>query len=304
MEARFRGPGISVRLRIEKPGVTNEKTVPYAVTVDGAPPRTIEIAPEQERYELARGLDPDREHLVRLTRESEAFAGIHQLLGFEPATGGELLPPRAAPKLRIEVLGDSITCGYGVLGKDKSCPFSFATERWSLAYAAVAARRLDADLVTTCWSGRGVYRNYSESGALAIDLFEKTAPPLDATFRHAEHPNVFVVNLGTNDLFSPSGPFDAAAFEKGYRRILARIHEVHPGVPIVATVPAMVEGERRQLAKAGIEHAIAGDKDVELLVFAEQGEKVGCDGHPNAEVQARDGKQLAEAIVRLAAPRD
>jgi lysophospholipase L1-like esterase len=300
IEARFHGASIAMRLRVPPP-MTGEKTVPYTVQVDGTAPATIEVTPDVEVYELARGLLPNDVHVVRVTREAEAFAGVHQFIGFELPPGGELLPPRAPPKLRIEVLGDSVTCGYGVLGKDKSCPFSFATERASVAYAGLAAQALGADLVMTCWSGRGVYRNYSESGALALDLFEKTAPPLEATWKHETPPDVFVVNLGTNDLFSPAGPFDAAAFEKGYKKILARVREVFPKVPILAAVPAMLEGERRKLAKAGIERAVQGQNDVEVLVFSEQGEMVGCDGHPNAEMQKINGKELHDTIARLLA---
>lgn len=299
IEATFRGAGISVRLRTAP--VPNEKTLPYAVRVDGGPTRWIDVSPDTEAYVLAQGLDPTKTHVVSLTREAEAFAGVHQLLGFEVAPGGELLPAAGPEKLRIEVLGDSITCGYGVLGKDRSCPFSFATERATLAYAALAADALDADLVTVCWSGRGVYRNYAEGDELALDLFEKTAPPLEATWKHDVRPDVFVINLGTNDLFSKSGPFDAAAFEKGYAKILSRVREVHPGTPILAAVPAMLEGEPRKLARAAIERAIAGAKGVELLVFSEQGDKVGCDAHPDAEMQSLNAKELEAAIRKVLA---
>jgi lysophospholipase L1-like esterase len=304
IEARFRGVGIAMRLRASPPasGGAGEKTVPYTVRVDDKPDVTIDVSPGRELYELASALGANDVHLVRITREAEAFAGVHQLIGFELPPGAELLPPRPPPKLRIEVLGDSITCGYGVLGKDRSCPFSFATERASRAYAALAADALGADLVTVCWSGRGVYRNYSEEGPLALDLFEKVAPPLDAIDKHESPPDVFVVNLGTNDLFSPAGAFDPAAFEKGYRKILARVREVYPKTPIFAAVPAMLEGERRKLAKAGIERAIQGANDVTLVVFSEQGEKVGCDGHPNAEMQKINAEELVAAVQRVLAP--
>src|SRR6476620_9643968 len=88
----------------------------------------------------------------------------------------------------MEFIGDSITCGYGIEGGNATCPFEVklrdattdtgeplkkkngdplvitmpVTERQYLSYTAAAARALDADAVTICWSGKGVYKNYKD----------------------------------------------------------------------------------------------------------------------------------------------
>jgi hypothetical protein len=52
--------------------------------------QAIQVAEGIARYELARGLDPNAEHEVSLTRVAEAPVMIHQLLGFE--VDGEMKP--------------------------------------------------------------------------------------------------------------------------------------------------------------------------------------------------------------------
>jgi hypothetical protein len=66
---------------------------------------------------------------------------------------------------RIEIVGDSITCGYGNEGTDP-CNFSAETENHYLTYGALAARMFGAELSTVAWSGKGVVNNFDN------DVFE------------------------------------------------------------------------------------------------------------------------------------
>jgi lysophospholipase L1-like esterase len=312
IEARFEGRAIAVRLRIAPlaPSLTraHETSTPYTVIVDGESPRTIEVTSTIERYELARDLAPGV-HTVTLVREAEAFAGVHQLLGFE-VEGGQLLPP-AAPRARsIEVIGDSITCGYGVLGADAKCPFSFTTERASSSYASVAARALDADLSVVCWSGRGVIRNYDGSSAgVAPELFEQALPEPHVAFDFEEspQPDAVVVLLGTNDFLGGAGaPLDIASFERTYERFLTRVRELRPrAFVVVATSPMLEPGPVRELAHASIAHVVAArkrvDPRIELLDFEWQRDRTGCDYHPNAAMHRLLGGALA-ALLRKQLP--
>lgn len=298
IEARFAGSGIAMRLRVPPPPPAHAGDPPlYTVRVDDRLPQPLAVAPGDNRYVLAEHLDPRRPHLVVVTRESEAFAGVHQLLGLELVPGGELLAP--APERigrpRIEVIGDSITCGYGVLGHGADCRFSFATERATAAYPALAGRALGADVTTLCWSGRGVYRNYDEAD-------QPTMPELWEPAKTA--PAAVVVSLGTNDVLAEREPFDARELERAYEAFLARIRQAYPDAWIVVTVSPMLEGDRRSAAAASIERVVAsrrsgGDARVEVLAFAEQRGRVGCDSHPNEVMQ----KMLAAQLERTLRPK-
>lgn len=322
IEASFTGTGIAMRLRaapLEPHDVTidgkrvtlRESTTSYTVRIDEQPPFTLEVGAARERYELGRGLDPARVHTVSVTRDAEAFAGVHQFLGFDVQRGA-LVPPRARP-LRIEIVGDSITCGYGVLGADASCPFTYATERASLAYGALLGRALDADVTTVCWSGKGVYRNYDVDGLPTMpELFELAVPVKKGrgtpwSFEAAPKPHAVVLHLGANDFFADGDhdgkpdPIDHAAFEQSYARLLARVRAVAPGAPILVVLAPMLKGALREDARATLERVVrarreAGDDRVVFVEGAPQGDAVGCDSHPNADTQAALARELERAL--------
>jgi lysophospholipase L1-like esterase len=308
--ARFTGPSISMRLRAAplpphevlvdgKPLV--ETSTAYSVRVDDRPPFTLQVSADQERYTLATDLDRSAPHEVTVTREAEAFAGIHALLGLELGAGGAFLPPRP-PRLRVEILGDSISCGYGVLGASPSCPFTYATERASAAYGALLGRELDADVTTVCWSGRGVLRNYdgSTTGTMP-ELFElalPTPPGKSWTFGATPPPDVVVINLGTNDVLGGGGrPLDPAAFEDAYVRFVERVREVYPAAWIFVTTSPMVSPAKAPPLERVIARRVAGgDPRIELVALMTDAPHWGCDSHPDAAMNARIAARLAPIV--------
>ncbi len=325
-EVRFTGSSIAMRLRaaplephtvvVDGKGVEMaERSTGYSVRVDDRPPVNLEVSSDRERYELASQLDPGAPHVVRVTREAEAFAGVHELRGVELGPGGRFLPPRAA-SLRIEVVGDSITCGYGVLGANERCPFTYATERASSAYGARLGQALGADVTTVCWSGRGVVRNYDGSSVGTMpELYELAIPgdpPVAWSFGSAPRADAVVVSLGTNDFLGGAGrPLDLAAFEEAYVRFLRRVREREPTAWIFVTTSPMLKAEPspsgpgtvQELARGRLDRVVArrteeGDRRIELVPLDGDAtaQNRGCDSHPNADDNARIAVRLERAI--------
>ncbi|MBK7399172.1 MAG: hypothetical protein IPJ34_23505 [Myxococcales bacterium] len=143
LRTRFVGTGIDVKLA----GSANQ----FQVEIDGAPTAVIKHAGGTVTHSLAKGL-ADAEHDLLLVKRTEAFYYPVDFLGFVPASGKPLVPTAARTRL-IEVIGDSITCGYGVLGASVSCSFSADTESAYDAYGSIAARALNAEAVMISWSG-------------------------------------------------------------------------------------------------------------------------------------------------------
>ena len=315
IRARFLGPSLAVRLRVP-PG---DQSFPYTAVVDDRPPVTLAVGPDRERYDVATGLDPAREHVVTVTREAEAFAGVHELLGVDLGPGGAFLPDKPRP-LRIEIIGDSITCGFGVIGDGPGCAFSFATERSSAAYGARLGTALDADVTTVCWSGRGVLRNYDGSTTETMPTLFELAIPTPETARwdlaKAPKPDVVIVALGTNDLQGGAGkPLDLEAFEAAYETFARRLREVYPSALVLLSTSPMLrhqptpsgQGLADDLLRTRLEHVVArrtsaGDRAIELVQVPNEASHWGCGFHPDVEMNGRIADRLA-GVIRSRLPR-
>ncbi len=259
---RFQGTSkITAKLRL--PGDVPQDQL-FTFVVDDLPPATRQITVKrdaagnptlepEESYDIV-GLDPNKPHEVTIHKNTEAQKGAVIFKGFD-LNGGTLLPPTRRPR-RIEFIGDSIVCGYGNEGKNATCPFEVKvrevrdatgkplvdeksgqpvavsvplTENQYLAFSSIAARELDADAVTVCWSVKGVYKNYKErylvengqfvrdaagnrvvdpeSTVTVPDLWETRTVANDekgfkwdfATEKPEEMPQVVFISLGTND---------------------------------------------------------------------------------------------------------
>ena len=74
----------------------------------------------------------------------------------------KIIEPETKKDLSIEFIGDSMTCAYGVEGKDENEHFKTSTENYSKSYAYLAAKILDVDYSTVSYSGYGIASGYSE----------------------------------------------------------------------------------------------------------------------------------------------
>jgi lysophospholipase L1-like esterase len=290
IRARFSGASLSVVL--QDTGASY-----YDVAVDGGRPTVLLVTGSAKPYELATGLALG-EHDVILTRRTEAGTGVTQLLGFV----GALVPTPAPSGRRIELVGDSITCGYGVLGPNETCPFSASTESEPLAWGAVAARQLAALHMVTAVSGLGVIRNYGGDTVDTMPERYDRALADDASSiwdHHAFEPDVIVVNLGTNDFAGGKGD-PGPGFQVTYTSFLATLRARHPQAQIVAATSPMVSNDDRTKLHAYVAGAVAtrqsaGDAKVSWVDIDEQSpaDGYGCDYHPSITTQ----KKMAATLV-------
>ena len=145
VSAKFQGTGVNA---VFKFGGNDQ----WQVVIDGQPASIIVADPAKTIYPAAAGL-ADKEHTLELFKRTEPLVGTTQFLGLQLGKG-KLLPPPARPKRRIEIVGDSITCGYGNESANQNEKFAPGTENNYLAYGAVAARALKAEYVAVAWSGK------------------------------------------------------------------------------------------------------------------------------------------------------
>jgi lysophospholipase L1-like esterase len=293
--ARFSGTGIGVRLGDDS-GANF-----FDVRIDGTPQPKLHAQAGARDYPLATGL-ADGMHDVELYRLTEASQGNTQFLGFSPV-GGALAPVSAAPDRRLEIVGDSITCGYGDEGADMNCHFTPDTENHYLSYGAVAARDLQADLVTVAWSGKGVVYNYGEDMVDPMPkLYDRILPlqPEPKWDFSRYEPHAVVVNLGTND-FSTDGDPTEQVFTDAYAALLARIRTNYPDAFILCICAPLLSGADYTMV-AGYEGQVvtqmqgAGDKKVKFVDLTTDAVGWGCDWHPSVATHAAMAAKLVAEL--------
>jgi len=294
--AKITGTGLTATL-------SNDDGYFFQVVVDGSPLAQWAATPGEKSYTLASGLTPGS-HVIELYRQTEGQNGNSALKSLEPLEGSLETPPNA-PRGLIEIVGDSISAGYGNLGPDRNCPFTYDTESHYDTYGAVAARSLGVDLHTIAISGHGVTRNYDGATTdLLPDVYNRTLTnQASSSWDFPKEPTVIVVNLGTNDFATgdPGAPFEAA-----YGEFLADLRQQHPDAFLLATLGPMLTDTSLNQARAYITGAVEdfAAKDaaskIDFLEYAVRVEsELGCDWHPNVMKHKSMGEALATKLQEL-----
>ncbi len=298
--ARFAGTGLSIQIETTGGGPFLFKPV-----VDGTPGAVLSIPAGPQTASVAAGLAAGM-HTVELYRQTEGSQGDAQLAAIS-IDGGALAPPPAAPARLIEVVGDSISCGYGALGtlSDSDC---FPTESHWDSYGAVAARALGADVSTIAVSGQGVYRNYGGdmNGTLPMVYTRALANDPSPAWDFRTQPQAVIVNLGTNDISNGKGD-PGTPFETAYAALLASIRTNNPDALIVCIIGPLLGGSDLTTMQGHIRNAVgarmaAGDHNLEFFdkIAAQTADKAACQYHPDpAENQIMAGLIAAELRARL-----
>lgn len=147
------------------------------------------------------------ESVIKILKLSEAqysSMGIGEICVY----GKKRIEPTAEKDLKIEFIGDSITCGYGIDEANDNGYFTTATENFTKTYAYLTAENLSADCSAVCFSGFGVYSGYTTGGIInsadVLPLHYDKACYLYGgreilwDFRESDN-DIVVINLGTND---------------------------------------------------------------------------------------------------------
>jgi len=284
--ARFSGTGVQVRM--------NDPSGFFTVVVDGVVQPVLNTQPGEQTYDLASGLS-DAPHVVEMYRRAEGFFGVSTV--FDVIVQGTLLSPPPVQR-RIEVIGDSITCGYGNLGADQYCDFSADTEDHYQTYAAIAARVVGAELSAVAWSGKGMLFNYGDDTQEPMsELYPRTIPTEAGDWSFGWQPDAVVINLGTND-FSTDGDPTETQFVSTYVTFLEKMRARYPNAMVMCTVAPLLGGDDEVRAVSYVQSAVsqrnaAGDDDVKWIDLRVDPTGYGCDWHPSVATH----EQMAQLLV-------
>lgn len=235
ISAKFEGTSCAIRL--------SDGNNYYAITIDNNDPLTLKTD-TSTIYKVASELK-DTIHTIIIHKRTEAFIGYGEFHGFILDEGKKLVKQDSLTNRRIEIIGNSITCGYGVEGENANSPFKPETENAALSYAAIIGRTLNADYAMISYSGKGVVRNYGDANKTSADpmpLFYDRTCYYDSTTTwdfSSWIPQAVIINLGTNDFSTQPYP-DKSVFQDAYTQLINKVQSQYPGVSVFCLCGPMI----------------------------------------------------------------
>ena len=209
----------------------------FNVFVNGHKLDSFEVNGNWTVYEGAK----DTNHF-QFVKRTEAFCGTVVLKAIE--CSHPLLPIAPKKHVKIEFIGNSLTCGYGNVVSIPAPPegnpstgFHSIHEDFSTSWAGRIIDSLNAHYAIVAWSGKGILRNYDCSSEQTMkEIYTQVLPgvPYDFQFQ----PDIIIVNLGANDFgceTSQDIPLIYKDFVNAYDTLIAIIRHQHPLTPILLT---------------------------------------------------------------------
>lgn len=309
---RFSYPGTSAEIIFDATSVTLDATPgagSFMVEVDSLPARKVTIAETDSTVVIADSLAPG-EHRLKIIYAQEGYEARPALRGFRLSPGGKLIRKPEPAALRMEFIGNSITCGYGIESDDPKEGFSFPTENHYYSYAARTARALGADYCTVARSGIGIYRNYGSpiegSDMDMPDIYGRTlyyeAEPAWDFSKFT--PDIVCVNLGTND--TSLDTYSTDSIYNAFSTFHSRLRSNYPKAKIVYLTGAMLGGKaledvRTILDKMTAQKRAGADSLVYRFDMTPQDGSLGygADYHPSRRQAEKMASELTGFIESI-----
>lgn len=296
-------------------GADNQARV--AVYVDGA--RVVdEMINEAEKTVTAFENSEAKKvkvQIVKLSETAMSTVGVKAITIGE----GETITPVAEKEYKIEFIGDSITCGYGVDDEVKEHHFSTTTEDVTKAYAYKTAQKLNADYSMVSISGYGIISGYTGNGTkvseqtlpqyytklgFSYNQFADSVAPASVEWNFENYkPDVIVINLGTNDNSYVGSKADRKQeYYDGYMAFLKEVRAKNPDAEIFCVLGLMGSQLYPQIEEMVFNYTTeTGDKDVHAFKLPTQDAANGyaADWHPveaNHEIAAQ---AMADEIAKV-----
>lgn len=309
---RFTYPGVSIFANFEGTSIrmkTNCNSGYFMVEIDGAKAFKVKSGVTDSIVTLAEGLTYG-EHEARIMYAVEGYELRPEFRGFYVDKGCHLAQAPVLPERKIEFIGNSMTCGYGIESDNPKDPFTYATENHYYTYAAETARRLHAQHLVVARSGIGIYRNYGAPKEGSKDcmpaMYEQTLFN-DSTqlWDHSLYiPDVVCVNLGTNDVSLNN--YDTRLLTDAYRRFVRHLRDIYPNAKIVLLTGSMLSGKPLKDVKEALDTVQReclrnGDTQIYRFDMSPQTGSLGMGAnyHPSKRQHQKMASELTEYLREI-----
>ncbi len=315
LRPRFNWPGTEIRANFTGTSlkmIARPRSGYFVCRIDGAEPFKVGFNAEKDSVvSLATAL-ADTVHSVQIVYAIEGMCSRRhaEFRGFVLDESRQLVPAPPLPDRRIEFIGNSITCGYGIESTGRKDRYQDETENHYLTYAAQTSRRLNAVHTAIARSGIGVYRNYNGPRTGNKDVMEAEygntlfGDPTERWDFSRWTPQVVCVGLGTNDFSTHN--YDANLYEVAYRKLLHTIRRHYPEATIVMLCGPMLHESEEALQWTVLVRLMdafhrRGDKKIVPFCFSRQTGELGygADSHPSYRQHVRMADELTPFLQKL-----
>lgn len=317
-EFEFTGKNLDIMIESDKVTSTGPRShySRIAILVDGERVVDDMLNDTIKKYSPIQG-DTEVTKTVQIIKLSETAMSCFGVLPIQLEEGASIKPTE--PKShKIEFIGDSITCGYGVDDEDPTHAFDTSTEDVTRAYAYKTAQNLEADYsmfsisgwgIISGWTGNGEQHPeqqiplYYEKQAFSYGGFDDVeAQSLDWDFSSYQ-PDLVVINLGTNDdSYCKSDEDKRAAYVAGYVEFLKTVRKDNPDARILCVLGIMGDALYPSVEKAVSDYsAETGDTNISAFHLEPQKPEDGlvADYHPTEVTHTKAADALTAEIKRV-----
>ena len=303
---RFTYPGVSISALFEGTSL-NMIAKPMSgfvmVRIDDNDPFKVAFANEQDSVITLASQLPDGIHEVFIMNCIESFLPVSEFRGFLLDQDCHLQAKERQYSLRLEFVGNSMTCGYGIESNNPSDTFSKETENHYYAYPALVSKGLNAQYVVVARSGIGVYRNYGGPVEGSVDclpnLYDYTLyGDITEVWDFSRYiPDIVCVNLGTNDCVLEG--YSIHLLKDAFVKFSQKLRSIYPDAKIIWMTGCMLHGKPLEDLQSVLDEVVqesktAGDKCMYRFDFTPQTGDLGyaAGWHPSRQQHERMADEL------------
>lgn len=264
----------------------------FTVYIDGVRQEERGRLTPTERTMTIANFATSGEHVIRVVKQTEAQFSQCTLrsLGFD----GNLKNKPANSTLYLEFIGDSITCGYGVLTDASNTNAGLPVyEDATYAFPFVTAQLLSAELSVLGCSGVGAATGFREFVAKDYYIANSYYRNANKAYDFAQVPDYVIINLGSND--APLGA-TKAQFQKAVKELVEQVRGekgYNAQVPIIWTDGLMMAHVKEWVTETFTE---LGGAEAGLHVITFEQDLNGGGTHPTPTGYEAAAKVLADFI--------
>ncbi len=295
IELAFRGDTCTVLLGDEMKWGTSHNCV--EIQVDNEPSYKVWLK-EKDNVLRITASKKQPAHRVIITKNTEAEMGYLELRGIRC---NKLLPLPKAPTRRIELYGNSITCGSGMDMQNIPCNTGqwYDQHRAYMAYGPLTARKLNAQWQLSSVSGIGLIHSCCNKTTVMPQVYDKinmTDNALPWSFSRYQ-PDVVTICLGQND-----GIQDSLAFTNAYLQLLQQMQQHYPKATFILLNSPMAHAELNTVLQRYILAVVQQSRQLGISrithYFYRQRYASGCDSHPTMAEHAQMAEELSAFVAQ------